>query len=83
MADVIPYKATEMAKLTLDDLWREAELLGVVEVDHCIGSREYRVEITFYRGGDFCTGTRVVARGVDVKIHRAMAAAVMEAKELK
>lgn len=63
---------------TLDQLWHEAEHLGRIEVDHAIGSREYRVEIGFQRR----SGTRVYARGTDTNIAFALAAAINEAREM-
>lgn len=70
-------------RLSLDELWAEAEKLGKIEVDHPCFDKDYRVEITFYRGGDISTGSQVRARGVARNIWDAMAAAITEARELK
>lgn len=63
---------------SLDELWAHAERLGRVEVDHGFGSDNYVVEITFTRP----SGTRIYARGKDMRIHFALELAIHEAEEL-
>ena len=64
---------------TLDELWRNAERLGHVEVDHDFSNRDkYRVNIRFERA----SGTLVYARGTDPNIIFAMSKAIEEALDM-
>lgn len=66
-------------QITLDEVWRKAERLGRIEVDHPMGSREvYRARIQFNRK----SGSMVWAEGNDTDIVRAMQAAIREAELL-
>lgn len=63
---------------TLDQLWHEAEQLGVVEVDSDWGNKSYKVQIMFKRP----SGTRILAQGSDSNIAFAMSKAINEAREM-
>lgn len=64
---------------SLDSLWKEAEALGRIEVDHSWSNRDdYRVRIKFERK----TGTTVWAEGSDKNIAFAVASAINEAREM-
>jgi hypothetical protein len=71
-------KTTRLEQLTLDQVWREAETLGVVEIDHAIGDSSYRAEIMFTRK----SGTRIIAIGFDQDVLFALGKAINEAREL-
>ncbi len=62
-------------RVTLDAVWREAERLGRIEVDHRIGNREYRVTIRLA-----VNGSTVWARGEDRDIIAAVQAAIHAAR---
>jgi hypothetical protein len=62
---------------SLDQLWREAEQLGRVEVDSTWSSA-YKVQIRFKRRG----GTTIWATGEDTNIAFALAKAINEALDL-
>lgn len=64
--------------LTLDDLWRRAEQLGRIEVDHRFGDKAYRVQIRFQRG----SGSMVWATGHADDIVTAMCQAISEAEAI-
>lgn len=62
----------------LGALWREAERLGRVDVDHQFGEKEYRFQIRFDRR----SGTTVWATGKSTEIEQAAALAIREALAL-
>lgn len=75
-----PKRAPETIEVvTLDEVWREAERLGRIEVERPIGARHtYRVRIMFERR----TGSTVWAEGNNPDILQAMIAAIREAEIL-
>jgi hypothetical protein len=62
----------------LDQLWHEAEQLGVVEVDNSWRGGAYEVKIRFSRK----SGTTITAVGKSNKIAFALADAINEAREM-
>lgn len=69
---------TPLIPQTLDGMWREAEQLGRVSVDHRIFGDAYEVSISFERK----SGTRIRAMGKDTNILFALANAINEAREM-
>lgn len=66
--------------VTLDELWREAEGLGRVNVDAGWDSdHPYKVDIKFRNSA----GSLIWARGTAMNIHDALLAAITEAKRLR
>lgn len=65
--------------VTLDALWERAENLGKIEVDKCIGSPAYRVQIRFRNKN----GSDIWAAGHDINIKTALSNAIQEAERLK
>jgi DNA-binding transcriptional regulator YhcF (GntR family) len=63
---------------TLDQLWHEAEQLGIIEVDRDWQNKAYTVQIMFVRK----SGTRIMAKGADQHIHVAVSKAINEAREM-
>jgi hypothetical protein len=63
---------------TLDELWHEAERLGVVTVDNAWRGKAYEVKIRFERK----SGTTITAVGKSDQIAFAMASAINEAREM-
>jgi hypothetical protein len=62
----------------LGSLWRQAENIGRIEVDHPFGSKDYRVQIRF----TLRSGSTVWAQGLGSIIEIAMSLAIHEAKTL-
>jgi len=73
-------KIHHLHEISLDQLWHEAESLGVIEIDRSSypDDAPYVCEIKFRRK----TGTRITAVGRDRSIHFALAAAINEAREM-
>lgn len=63
---------------SLDQLWHEAEQLGVVTVDNGWSGGAYEAKIRFSRA----SGTRITAVGKSDNIAFAMAKAIDEAREM-
>lgn len=63
---------------TLDQLWHEAEQLGMVEIDCEWNKRLYTAQIMFVRK----SGTRIIAKGVSSDIYQALATVINEAREM-
>lgn len=69
---------TPLREIKLDELWREAEGLGRIEVDRNWQDTSYDVEIKFSRP----SGTRVIAKGAHSDICVALSRAIDEAREM-
>ncbi len=69
---------TTLIPQTLDELWKEAESLGAVDVDSAWGGGNYEVKIRFSR----TSGTTVWAKGKNSNIAFALADAITEAREM-
>lgn len=61
-----------------EQLWREAEKIGRVDVDHPGFSDEYRVQIRFYSSA----GSTIWAAGKSADIVQALGLAIQEAQRL-
>lgn len=73
-----PVEIKSLNAETLDGLWRDAEQLGVIEVDSDYKGTTYAVTIRFERR----SGTSIRAKGSDSSIHVAMHKAIIEAMEM-
>jgi hypothetical protein len=71
--------ASKLNRVTLDDLWHRAEMLGDVQVDRPVFEKSYRVQIKFKRPG---TESTVWATGNARNIMDAMCGAIQEAELL-
>lgn len=78
MSELINQNVRTLHRVTLDEVWRETESLGRVEVDHLCSNGKYRVQIRFDRK----SGTMIYATGIDDDIVCAVSKAVDEAREL-
>ncbi len=61
---------------TLDELWREAEMLGRIKVDKSLFGNSYEVTIHFERQ----SGTGIYAKGCNTDICFAVSDAINEAR---
>ena len=80
MSELINQNVRTLHRVTLDELWREAEAIGCVEVKRSSWSRDctYDASITFHRK----SGTRITAVGKDMDVTVALSMAIDEAREM-
>lgn len=68
----------QLAPVSLEQLWREAEALGSIDVDHELGGTAYRVRIRFANR----RGSWIWATGIHTSITEALLGAIEEARRL-